>query len=418
MSKKRDRNMPDARDIAKALYEATHPNNQQQAPEGRNVIIHEKWMDYPMVGYTNGHHFGTSNKKYKNYTEAITFKLENLKDPRKFTILQGAFNNIKRIHKKDGTLNHIKKELKELDALMIDKARTFDMNPGLAELLQYGEDLTKKALAGELDDCVGRKKEIDQLMLMLGKRKKANPILTGKAGVGKTQIVHGLANKIAKNEAGWLNTYSIVELSPTDLVSGTKFVGSLQEKMKKIISAIKECPNVIIFTDEIHNLMGTGKGINGTQDLANILKPVLADGTMKMIGATTEDEFKIITKDPAMERRFINIEVKEMSVDSCKELMLGVADSYATYHALDYTNEALVLMPILAKRYAGRSKALPDSAFDLLDMCGATAKIEGVLDIDVGFLMKVASKLYNEPVDEIITTELSSRELSNRIGFI
>ena len=414
----RGRKQPTPEELVSAISGAFGESGAKPTPPVKDKIGYKKYMDYPMVGYTAGHHFGTSPKKYKNYTEAFAFKLGQLANPKKFHVLRNALNNIKRIHRADGSLDALKQELMKIDEKMNEKAKSFDMNPSIASLLEFGEDLTKKAINGELDECIGREKEIQQMILTLGKKKKANPILTGYAGVGKTQLVHGLANKIAKNEAGFLNDYSIVELSTTDMVAGTKFVGSLQEKMQKIMKAIKECPNVIIFTDEIHNLMGTGKGINGTQDIANILKPMLADGTLKLIGATTKDEYKIIIKDEAMARRFNEIVVKELSVDDTKKVMLACADNYATYHGLDYTNEALVLMPILSKRYAGKNKYLPDSAFDLIDLCGATAKVHGWKDISVAKLMEVASKLYDVPVDEIITEELSAREMKKTIGFI
>lgn len=411
----RNRKQPTPAQLARALEQAM---GGAAVPENKDKIIVEPWMSYPMVAYCEGHHFGSSPREYKNYTDAFKSKLNDLPDAKKFIILDRALNKINLLHKRDKTLSNIIKELGKIKVMMAKKAKEFDINPGIAALLEYGVDLTAKAAKGELDDCIGREKEIQAAMLSLGRRKKGNPILTGNAGVGKTQIVHGIANRIANNKAGWLNGYSIVELSPTDLVAGTKFVGSLQEKMNKILAAIKQCPKAIIFTDEIHNLMGTGKGINGTQDLANILKPALADGTLKMIGCTTTDEFTIIMQDPAMERRFNNIDIKEPTIGETEVVLFSMVDKYATYHGLDYTNEAVAMMPTLSKRYAKKSRVLPDVAIDLLDLCGATAKMDGCLDVTVKVLIDVVSKMNGIDPEEVLTTELTTRELNKGIGYV
>ncbi len=416
----RTRVKPTPAELVDALAGAFGATGTEEAPKvkDRNIISFRKWMDYPMAMYVEGHHFGYSHKKYKNYTEAFDFKVEQITEPKKYSGLFRAMNTIKRLHKNNGTLSNIQEELMAIETMLREKGKNFDVNPSIAALLEYGEDLTDRALKGELDECIGREKEIDKLILSLAKRKKANPILTGKAGVGKTQLVQGLANRIAQNNAGWLNGWSVVELSTTGLVAGTKMVGSLQEKMLKVIEAIKGCDKLIVFIDEIHTVMSGGKGMAMGEGVGDILKPHLADGSMKLIGATTLEEFKIITKDEAMARRFINLEVEEVSVAVSDEIILASADTYATYHGVDYHNESLALISTLAKRYAGKNKYLPDSGFDLLDLAGANAKNEGVMDVDVAYLLKIAGKLYNEEPADLITTELSKRELKTTIGYV
>ena len=294
----------------------------------------------------------------------------------------------------------------------------FGQNKNKAALLEHGTDITELVKSGHVDDCIGREEEIWALKLTLGRRKKANPVLVGPAGVGKSQIVYGLAHRIAKQEAGFLNDWTIIEMSSTGLVAGTKYVGELEKKMKGIIDAVKKCPKVILFIDEIHTIMGTGKGEKSTLDIANILKPVLASGELKLIGATTDAEYGILVKDPAVERRFNKITVKEPDMEEATKVLMGIKKTYEKLHKVTYYKDAVAIMATIAKRYNPK-RNLPDSAVDILDYCGALAKVSDVKKITKTKVKEFARKLYDIDANEDVNINpLTSKELDNRIGFI
>ena len=207
-------------------------------------------------------------------------------------------------------------------------------------------------------------------------------------------------------------------MSTTGLNAGTKYVGELEKKMKGILDAVKKCPNVILFIDEIHTIMGTGKGEKSTLDIANILKPALASGDLKLIGATTDEEYHILVKDPAVERRFNKIKVLEPSIDEATEVLMGIKGVYEKFHGVTYYKKAVEAMATIAKRYNPK-RNLPDSAVDILDYCGALAKVSDTKKITVAQVKEFTKKLYdlegNEPVN---IKPLSSRELNKSIGFI
>ena len=255
------------------------------------------------------------------------------------------------------------------------------------------------------------------MCLTLARRKKANPVLVGLAGVGKSQLVYGLAHRIARKEAGFLNDWTIIEMSSTGLVAGSKYVGELEKKMKGIIDAVKKCPKVILFIDEIHTIMGTGKGEKSTLDIANILKPVLASGEMKLIGATTDDEYHILQRDPAVERRFNKITVNEFDTEQATEVLHGIKNVYAKFHGVTYYKPAVDVMCNIAKRYNPK-RNLPDSAVDILDYCGALAKVNGEKKITIKKLKEMTRMLYNLKEDEeVLTGPLTNRETAKTIGF-
>jgi ATP-dependent Clp protease ATP-binding subunit ClpC len=241
---------------------------------------------------------------------------------------------------------------------------------------QFGRDLTELARKDELDPVIGRQQEIERVLQVLSRRKKNNPVLIGEPGVGKTAIVEGLAQKIVANEVpATLKDRRLVMLDLSSTVAGTKYRGQFEERLKTLITEIRESDNVIIFIDELHTIVGAG-GAEGAIDAANMLKPALARGELQAIGATTLDEYrKHIEKDGALERRFQPIIVDPPSVEETIEILKGLKCRYEEHHVADITDEALVAAAKLADRYIS-DRFLPDKAIDVVDEAGARARLE------------------------------------------
>ncbi len=236
-----------------------------------------------------------------------------------------------------------------------------------------GVDLTEQAKKGKYDPVIGRTAIIDQVIEILSRRKKNNPVLTGPAGVGKTSVVEGLAQRIVDGDVPEkLKNAHIIELNINELVAGTSLRGSFEEKLKKIIDKAKGDKNVILFIDELHNIVGAGStdSENNSGDAANILKPALASGEIRVIGATTTSEYQQIEKDPALARRFQPVQVPEPSIKDAIEILKGLAPKYEKYHNVKYDPEALKLAAELSNRYIN-DRHLPDKAIDLMDEAGA-----------------------------------------------
>lgn len=235
----------------------------------------------------------------------------------------------------------------------------------------FGTDLTKAALEGKLDPVVGREKEIQRVIEILGRRKKNNPILIGEPGVGKSAIVEGLAQLIAnKHTSPMLFNKRIVNLDLTAIVAGTKYRGQFEERIRALIKEIENNPNVIVFIDEIHTLVGAGS-TPGSMDAANILKPALARGTIQCIGATTLDEYRnSIEKDGALERRFQKILVEPTTKEETLQILKNIKDRYENHHHVTYTDEAIEACVKLTDRYVSE-RHFPDKAIDALDEVGS-----------------------------------------------
>lgn len=235
----------------------------------------------------------------------------------------------------------------------------------------FGTDLTKAAIEGKLDPVVGREKEIHRVIEILGRRKKNNPILIGEPGVGKSAIVEGLAQLIAnKHTSPMLFNKRIVNLDLTAMVAGTKYRGQFEERIRALIKEIENNPNVIVFIDEIHTLVGAGS-TPGSMDAANILKPALARGTIQCIGATTLDEYRnSIEKDGALERRFQKILVEPTTKEETLQILKNIKDRYENHHHVTYTDEAIKACVNLTDRYVSE-RHFPDKAIDALDEVGS-----------------------------------------------
>src|SRR3954465_4585298 len=240
---------------------------------------------------------------------------------------------------------------------------------------QFGRNLTKQSTEGKLDPVVGRSTEIERLMQILSRRTKNNPVLIGEPGVGKTAVVEGLAARIATNQVPeLLKGKQIYTLDLAALVAGSKYRGEFEERLKKVMKEIMQRGDIILFIDELHNLVGAGAA-EGAIDAASILKPALARGELQTIGATTLDEYrKYLERDAALERRFQQIRVDEPSVDDTVQILRGLRDRYEAHHRCKITDEALRAAASLADRYI-QDRHLPDKAIDLIDEAASRMRI-------------------------------------------
>ena len=235
----------------------------------------------------------------------------------------------------------------------------------------FGTDLTQAALEGKLDPCVGREREIQRIIEILGRRKKNNPILIGEPGVGKSAIVEGLAQLITSHHTSpMLFGKRIYTLDMTGVVAGTKYRGQFEERLKALMKELESNPDVIVFIDEIHTIIGAGS-TPGSMDAANIMKPALARGTIQCIGATTLDEYRnSIEKDGALERRFQKVQVEPTTNEETLQILRNIKDRYEHHHHVTYTDEALMACVKLTDRYI-TDRFMPDKAIDALDETGS-----------------------------------------------
>jgi ATP-dependent Clp protease ATP-binding subunit ClpC len=235
----------------------------------------------------------------------------------------------------------------------------------------FSTDLTVAAAEGKLDPVVGREREMQRVIEILGRRKKNNPILIGEPGVGKSAIVEGLAQLIAQHKTSpMFFNKRLVSLDMTAIVAGTKYRGQFEERIRALLKEIENDPNIIVFIDEIHTLIGAGSS-PGTMDAANIMKPALARGTIQCIGATTLDEYRnSIEKDGALERRFQKVVVEPTTRDETLQILRNIKDRYEHHHHVDYTDEALEACVKLTERYV-TDRAFPDKAIDAMDEAGS-----------------------------------------------
>ena len=278
---------------------------------------------------------------------------------------------------------------------------------------KYGHDLTKQAEQGLLDPVVGREVEIERVIQILSRRKKNNPILIGEPGVGKSAIVEGLALRIMTEEAGALRGKRIVTLDIASMVAVTPFRGQFEERMKQVITELQTHPEIILFVDEIHTLIGAGNA-SGSLDAANILKPALARGEVQCIGATTTAEYaKSIEKDGALERRFQKVPVRPTTSEETIDILTRLSEHYAKYHHVVYSDEVIKACASLSDRYL-TDRAFPDKAIDVMDEVGARshARQKAIGDqgeepykITTDDVANVVSMMSGVPVQRVATAE-------------
>ena len=242
----------------------------------------------------------------------------------------------------------------------------------------FGRDLTKMAEEGRLDAIVGRQKEIERVSQILSRRKKNNPILIGEPGVGKSAIAEGLALRIIEKKVSRvLFNKRIVTLDVASLVAGTKYRGQFEERMKAVMNELEKSPDVILFIDEIHTIVGAG-GASGSLDASNMFKPALARGEIQCVGATTLDEYRQhIEKDGALERRFQKVLVEPTSIDETLQILNNIKDKYEEHHSVTYTDEAIAACVNLTARYI-TDRHLPDKAIDAMDEVGSRVHLNNI----------------------------------------
>lgn len=283
-------------------------------------------------------------------------------------------------------------------------------------LTKYGRDLTAQAKNGELDPVIGRQIEIDRVIQILSRRKKNNPILIGEPGVGKSAIVEGLALRIAAKEIPALEGKRIISLDIASMVAGTTYRGQFEERIKTVIKELNDHPEIILFIDEIHTLMGAGNA-QGSLDAANILKPALARGEVQCIGATTINEYRTsIEKDGALERRFQKVTVQPTTPDETYTILTRLSETYGQFHHVRYTQEALRACVNLTDRYI-TDRQFPDKAIDAMDEVGAckTEKVKPqsengeahteFLEITEADVARVVSQMSGVPVQRVAQAE-------------
>lgn len=261
-------------------------------------------------------------------------------------------------------------------------------------LKDYGRNLTQIAKTGLIDPVIGRDKEIEQVIEILNRRNKNNPVLIGEPGVGKTAIGEGLALRISEGKVpDKLKNKEVISLDVASLVSGTSYRGQFEERMKQLMQELQSQKNVILFIDEIHQLVGAGKA-EGSMDAGNILKPALARGELQVVGATTLKEYREIEKDGALERRFQPIMVNEPTVEDTIEILKGLRPKYEAYHQVKYSDEVIEACVHLSHRYI-QDRYLPDKAIDLMDESGSRVNLNSDTE-DVGRIQQRLQEIASE----------------------
>ena len=271
------------------------------------------------------------------------------------------------------TQEEILRPLTQAEKFLLEREKKGSPTPTLDE---YAENVTKEAIDGNLDPVIGREKEIDDVIAVLARRTKNNPVLIGEPGVGKTAVAEGLAQLILTEKVpDFLDGSLIMALDLGSILAGTKYRGEFEERLKRIVEEAQNDSAVIIVIDEIHTLVGAGAA-EGAVDAANILKPALARGKFRCIGATTNDEYrKYIERDPALERRFQPVHVEEPSIGTTIEILRGLRSKFEQHHTLSYHDKALEQAAILSGKYVA-DRYLPDKAIDVLDEAGARVRLE------------------------------------------
>jgi ATP-dependent Clp protease ATP-binding subunit ClpC len=281
------------------------------------------------------------------------------------------------------------------------KNKTQDGSSKTPVLDNFSRDLIKAAEEGKLDPVIGRENEINRIAQILSRRKKNNPIIIGEPGCGKTAIVEGLAKKIFEGDCPQnLAGKRIVSLDMTSVVAGTKYRGQFEERMKVIMEELYNHPDIIVFIDEIHTMIGAGNS-SGSMDASNIFKPALSRGELQCIGATTLEEYrKNIEKDGALERRFQKVVVDPSTKEETLQILQNSKDRYENHHKVSYSDDILKLCVELADRYI-TDREFPDKAFDIIDEVGARSQVEIKLPEIIENLKKEAAKIKEEKIDVI-----------------
>lgn len=307
--------------------------------------------------------------------DKVGFHLEDSDDKIRFVDLRKSLEKRAGFTKED--MKAVRGLMKGGKAKPVNAGQMMGMPPGpqTGGLEDYTRDLTALAREGKMEPVIGRDVEIERMIQILSRKTKNNPVLVGDAGVGKTALALGLAQRVAAGDVPVsLAKMRVLELDLMNVIAGTRFRGDFEERMNNIINDIEEDGQVILFIDELHTIMGSGSGIDSTLDAANILKPALARGTLRTVGATTQAEYqKHIEKDVALVRRFAKVMIEEPTVEDSIAILSGLKGTFEKYHRVRIGDRAVEVAVTYAKRYL-TSKNLPDSAIDLLDEASATVQ--------------------------------------------
>ena len=287
-------------------------------------------------------------------------------------------------------------------------------------LSAYTINLTEAARAGRLDPLVGRAVELERALEVLCRRRKNNPVFVGEAGVGKTALVEGLAQRLlAEDVPELLKDAEVFSLDSGALLAGTRFRGDFEERFKELMAALAQRPKPILFIDELHTMVGAGATTGGTMDLANLVKPILSEGSIRLMGSTTFEEFKHIEKDRALHRRLQKIAVEEPSFEDTVRILQGLQSRYESHHDVRYTEAALQTAVRLAQRHL-REHRLPDSAVDVMDEAGAAARLrskEPALEVDTPAIERVVARMARIPEKQATLNEKERlRTLEDALG--
>ncbi len=289
-----------------------------------------------------------------------------------------------------------------------EKEKTAPKEDG--DLANYTVNLNELARSGKIDPVIGRDQELDRVMQVLCRRKKNNPLLVGEPGVGKTAVIEGLALKIINDETPEiLKGATLFSLDIGGLLSGTKYRGDFEKRLKGVLTELEEIENAVLFIDEIHTIVGAGSTSGGSMDLSNLLKPALASGGIKCVGATTYSEYRnFFDKDKALSRRFAKIDVEEPSVDDTYKILLGLKEKYEAHHDIKYSPKALRAAVELAKKYIN-DRFLPDSAIDLIDEVGASFHIQERkrTSVTVKDIEAIIAKMANIPSRQVSSDDVA-----------
>lgn len=365
--------------IAFALLEAVVPNRTQQI----NAPLHRMLGNLPSVSGSSVGEVQTSlaMRRVINKAGDLARELTDEYVSTEHLLIaladesEGQTGVSRLLNSAGASVKALREKLKEIRK---DPVTSEDPEASFDALKKYGRDLTEVARSGKLDPVIGRDKEIRRVIQVLSRRTKNNPVLIGEAGVGKTAVVEGLAQRIVAGDVPQsLQNKKLISLDLGAMVAGAKYRGEFEERLKAVLEEIKNAGGeVITFIDELHTVVGAGGGSEGAMDAGNMIKPMLARGELRMVGATTLDEYRQnIEKDPALERRFQQVFVAEPSVEDTVAILRGIAPKYEAHHKVTITDGALVAAAKLSDRYI-TDRNLPDKAIDLIDEAASRLRME------------------------------------------
>ena len=343
----------------------------------------------------------------KNTVYAMNVLVSIFSEKESHAVYLLKLNNISRLDVMEGIATRAPESIEETPRIESDSKK-----PKKSSLEKYTINLCEKAKAGKIDPLLGREEEVTRTVQILSRRRKNNPLFVGQAGVGKTAIAEGIAKKIVDGKVPEvLKEASIYSLDIGVLIAGTKYRGDFEKRLKAVITDLEKIPHAILFIDEIHTLIGAGSVSGGSLDASNLLKPALADGSLKCMGSTTYEEYrKVFEKDHALTRRFQKIDIDEPSVEDTVKILHGLKKYYQDHHKVKYSAAALTSAAELSHRHMA-DRRLPDKAIDVIDEVGALQQIQPKskrkINISVGDIENIIAKLARIPSRQVTNDDKS-----------